>query len=273
MSSSTGDLDGRVPRTGRLEQALTALAEPAPDDFALTILRRAGVPAERYDRYVLVDAALHPLYVAYNSSAAVTSAALDLATGNPEAFEEWHRARTGRSAVPTSQALPGLRTAVRTGRSRRLPVDLSWIGPAQRAVLDAVRLVPSRQLRPLSWIAREASLADVGAVLAALALNRVQLLIPCHRVTGDDGLPCDAAFGAEAGDLLRAAEGIDMSVVRAFARDQTLFLGSDTTRIFCHPTCSDARRITPMHRVPFPSARAALRVGYRPCGHCRPVAA
>lgn len=256
-----------------LEQALTALTEPAPDDFALTILRRAQVPAGRYDRYVRVDVALRSLYVAYTSSAAVISAALDLVTGDRGAFEEWHRARTGRSAVPTAQLPTGLRTAIRTGRSRRLPIDLSSLGPTESAVLNAARLVPAGQLRPLSWIAREAGLADTGVVLDALAVNRLQLLVPCHRVTGDGGLPCDAAFGAEAGDLLRAAEGIDMAAVRAFARSETVFLGSDTTRIFCHPTCSDARRITPRHRVPFHSARDALQVGYRPCGHCRPVAA
>ncbi|MCP9944183.1 hypothetical protein LUX12_04275 [Streptomyces somaliensis] len=51
----------------------------------------------------------------------------------------------------------------------------------------------------------------------------------------------------------------------------TVFLGSDTTRVYCHPTCAHARRIVPRHQVPFRSAREADRAGYRPCKSCRPV--
>jgi O6-methylguanine-DNA--protein-cysteine methyltransferase len=256
-----------------LGEALAALAEPAPQDFALTILRRAGIPEDRYDRYVLFRATSYSLYVGYRSSSAVTSAALDVVTAGPEAFEERHRTITGRAAISTSQVPRGLRTAIRTGRSRQLRIDLSGLDPVERAVLDAVRLVPPGQLRPLSWIARESRLTDAEAVRRALAANRAQVLIPCHRITDESGLPCDAAYGPAAGDLLRASEGIDMTAVRALVRDHISFLGSDTTRIFCHPTCSDARRITRAHQVPFGSAQHALQAGYRPCGRCRPVAA
>ena len=51
------------------------------------------------------------------------------------------------------------------------------------------------------------------------------------------------------------------------------YLGSDTTRIFCLPTCRHARRITLRHRVSFPSEMGAHEAGYRACKVCRPAVA
>jgi methylphosphotriester-DNA--protein-cysteine methyltransferase len=51
------------------------------------------------------------------------------------------------------------------------------------------------------------------------------------------------------------------------------FHGSDSTRIFCVPTCRSARRITDIHRVAFGSEHEARAAGYRPCRLCRPAAA
>jgi methylated-DNA-[protein]-cysteine S-methyltransferase len=51
------------------------------------------------------------------------------------------------------------------------------------------------------------------------------------------------------------------------------YVGSDTTRIACHPACRDAGRITDAHRVEFRSMNEAASAGYRPCRRCRPVAA
>jgi hypothetical protein len=75
------------------------------------------------------------------------------------------------------------------------------------------------------------------------------------------------------GDALRSAEGIDMAEVHQWSQSGAVFLGSDTTHIYCHPTCANARRITPPHQVPFTTAQAALRAGYRACKSCRPVLA
>ncbi|MGH7254270.1 MAG: Ada metal-binding domain-containing protein, partial [Nitrospirales bacterium] len=49
------------------------------------------------------------------------------------------------------------------------------------------------------------------------------------------------------------------------------FLGVRTTGIFCRPTCS-ARKPLPENVEYFPTARAALSAGYRPCKRCRPLA-
>jgi AraC family transcriptional regulator of adaptative response/methylated-DNA-[protein]-cysteine methyltransferase len=50
------------------------------------------------------------------------------------------------------------------------------------------------------------------------------------------------------------------------------FLGVRTTGIFCRPTCP-ARKPLPKNVEYFPTARAALVAGYRPCKRCRPVQA
>ena len=47
-------------------------------------------------------------------------------------------------------------------------------------------------------------------------------------------------------------------------------LGVRTTGIFCRPTCP-ARKPLPKNVEYFPTARAALAAGYRPCKRCRPL--
>ena len=47
-------------------------------------------------------------------------------------------------------------------------------------------------------------------------------------------------------------------------------LGVRTTGIFCRPTCQ-ARKPLPKNVEYFPTARAALVAGYRPCKRCRPL--
>ncbi|MFD4016523.1 MGMT family protein [Streptomyces sp. SH5] len=272
--SSSGDLGLRL-------AALGPRGATTPEDFALRVLRRAGISQSRYDTYVRLETAAGGLFVAFGPEA-VTGAELEARHGpgrerlTPQGFEESHRRRVGRSAIPTDRAPAGLRPALRTGRARHLAIDLSGLPADERAVLEAVRSIPPGQLRPVSWIAREAGLPpgpDARAVVRSLARNPATVLVPCHRATHDDGTPCDAAYAREAGDALRGAEGIDMVTVRQWARGGDTLLGSDTTHIYCHPTCAHARRITPAHRVPFRTARDAHRAGYRACKSCRPVAA
>src|SRR5262245_9336999 len=52
--------------------------------------------------------------------------------------------------------------------------------------------------------------------------------------------------------------------------DGLFFLGVRTTGIFCRPTCP-ARKPLPRNVEYFPTARAALVAGYRPCKRCRPL--
>jgi len=48
------------------------------------------------------------------------------------------------------------------------------------------------------------------------------------------------------------------------------FVAVRTTAIFCRPTCP-ARKPHPKNVEYFPTARAALSAGYRPCKRCRPL--
>jgi hypothetical protein len=49
------------------------------------------------------------------------------------------------------------------------------------------------------------------------------------------------------------------------------YVGSETTGVFCVPSCHNVRRITGTHRVAFQSETAASEAGYRPCEVCRPL--
>ncbi|WP_328307991.1 MGMT family protein [Streptomyces sp. NBC_00442] len=267
MSSRSEDM---APSEQDVENALADLTSPAPADFALRVLQRVNISTERYDTYVRLDTGAGGLYVAF-SPRAVTGAMLESMVVSPAMFEELHWARTRRTAICATTPLPGLRTALRTGRAKNLPIDLARLPAEDRAVLQAVRCIPKGQLRPAGWVAREACLSDADRVVHVLAHNPVMLLIPCHRVTHDDGTPCDAAYLPGTGRALRAAEGIDMERFAELSREGAVYLGSDTTHIYCHPTCAHARRITPPHRKPFRSAREASRAGYRACRSCRPL--
>ncbi|MCQ4085187.1 MGMT family protein [Streptomyces sp. RB6PN25] len=262
---------GVEPTQSDLESALAGLLPPAPANFGLRVLRHVGISQQRYDAYVRLDTYAGGLYVAY-SPTAVTGAALESAVARPSVFEEQHWSLTHRTAIRSDTPFPGLRQAMRTGRTRNVPVDLAPLGARQQAVLEAVRGIPKGQLRPIGWIAREAHVADDAEVITqALARNPVAVLVPCHRVTYDDGTPCDAGYPPSTGQALRAAEGIDMQRLEELSRRGAVFLGSDTTRIYCHPTCAHARRITPRHQQPFRSAYEARCAGYRACRSCRPV--
>jgi methylphosphotriester-DNA--protein-cysteine methyltransferase len=87
-----------------------------------------------------------------------------------------------------------------------------------------------------------------------------------------DGRINDDIFGGEAKRTRLAHEGANPADLERLAREGVRYVGSDTTHIYCFPTCRAARRITERHRVPFHSERQAAGAGYRPCHLCRPAA-
>ena len=174
--------------------------------------------------------------------------------------------------APTDRTPPGLSPALRTGRTRRVEVDLEWATPFQRAALEATRGIPVGELRSYAWIAaRIGRPRSAHAVGRALAANRAPIAIPCHRVIRSDGSVGDYVLGRAAREQLLEFEGANLDEVARLWRRGVRFVASDTTGIYCTPSCHDARRITSFHRVLLHDAAEARRRGFRPCRSCTPV--
>ena len=105
------------------------------------------------------------------------------------------------------------------------------------------------------------------------AKNVVPFVVPCHRVVPSSGGVGEYSFGSKMKRELLAREGVDVDALDALAGEGVRYIGSRTTKIYCFPTCRDARRIREENRVPFHGAGEADRKGIRPCQRCRPVAA
>ncbi|MFD9948217.1 methylated-DNA--[protein]-cysteine S-methyltransferase [Nonomuraea sp. NPDC059023] len=188
-----------------------------------------------------------------------------------DGFAETFHRRFGRPLVRAERPPAGLVPALRSGKASGLELDLRGISDFQRDVLLAARTIPRGEVRPYAWIAaRIGRPKAVRAVGTALGNNPVPLLIPCHRVTRSDGVPGEYVFGAGAKEAVLAGEGVDLARMRELAGSSVFYLGSDTTGVVCFPTCHNARRITPAHRVGFRTLDQAEREGYRPCKVCRP---
>jgi O-6-methylguanine DNA methyltransferase len=242
-------------------------ALPPPDLVPLT-LAQLGL----YDTYWTLATPVGPVYVA--ASALGISAVRR--TESAVAFEALFRAQFGRRAVPVARPPAALARAVARRlageRVEALKYDLRGLSEFERAVLLKALEIPRGQVRPYAWIAREIGHPRaVRAVGTALAGNPVPLLIPCHRVLRSDGqLGQYSMGGAEIKRALLQAEGAEPDRLEALARAGVRYNGSDTTHIYCYPTCRHARVVQERHRVTFASEAQAARAGYRPCKICRP---
>ena len=251
------------------EAALAGLREPAPPGLAHSTLVAIGLA----DDYAVIESPLGPLRVAWNGRGVSEVAG---ATGD-DAFEARFQARTGRvarrrDALPEDLARKiGRRLA--GDRHIRIDLDLRGATPFEQAVWMKALEIPRGEVRPYGWIAREIGRPKaVRAVGTALGHNPVPLIVPCHRVVRSDGMIGQYSLGGpENKRTILTEEGADPDGLESLARAGIRFFGSDTTHIYCMPTCRDARRVTERHLVHFPSARAASAAGYRPCMHCRPV--
>lgn len=251
----------------RILDDLHALREvEAPD------LRPAVLPElDLADRYGTIHTPLGPMYVAYNARGI---SAVDRA-GDPAEFERAFRLRFRRPVFAVDRLPEGLlRAATERLQGRGMPqFDLRGLSEFEQAVLRKALEIPRGEIRPYSWIAREIGRPRaVRAVGTALAHNPIPLLIPCHRVVRLDGRIGNYGLGGpEKKRAILSAEGIDVDEIEALAREGIRFIGSDTTHVYCHPTCHNARRITPAHRQRFHTIEQAERAGYRACKVCRPA--
>ncbi|MDQ1414724.1 MAG: hypothetical protein QOJ52_2942 [Acidimicrobiaceae bacterium] len=194
--------------------------------------------------------------------------------GDPDEFSDEVRDRFGRPLRAVNRPPRGLIEAVRTGRARQLDYDLRGLSEFERAVLRKALEIPRGETRPYGWVAAEIGRGRaVRAVGTALGHNPVPFLIPCHRVVRSDGTEGQYGFGTQMKRDLLAGEQVNLDEIHDLAARGILYLGSDTTKVVCYPSCHQARRISSEHRVGFRSVTAALAAGYRPCGHCRPALA
>ena len=251
------------------ETALAGLREPAPPGLAHATLVAVGLA----DDYAVMPSPVGALRVAWNARgvSAVEEAPDDAA------FEARFRARTGRTArrrerLPNALARK-IERRLAGDRHNRIDLDLRGSTEFERAVWLKALEIPRGEVRPYGWIAAEIGRPKaVRAVGTALGHNPVPLIVPCHRVVRSDGMIGQYSLGGPDNKrTILAGEGADPDGLEALARAGVRYFGSDTTRIFCLPTCHDARRVTDRHLVRFTSARAASAAGYRPCRHCRPA--
>lgn len=257
-----------APELAVIEAALAGLTETAPAGLAHATLVAVGLA----DDYAVVESPIGPLRIAWNGRgvSAVESAPDD------RTFEVRREARTGRP-IRRREALPAdLARAVERrlagDRRARISLDLRGTTEFEQAVWRKALEIPRGEVRPYGWIAAEIGRPKaVRAVGTALGHNPVPLIVPCHRVVRSDGMIGQYSLGGPANKrTILAAEGLDPDELERLARAGIRYIGSDTTHVYCLPSCHHARRIQPNHRVPFGSLASSEAAGYRACRDCRP---
>ncbi len=250
-------------------EAMRASEAAAPEGFAESVLAEVGL----VDSWTETDGPIGPLYVAW---AAGGITAVERA-GDPDGFETEYELRHGRPVRRVDKMPSRMLTAVRErfagGHPDGPSIDLGTLTEFEQAVLRKTSEIPYGEVRPYSWVAREIGRPRaVRAVGSALAGNPVAFVIPCHRVVRADGRIGEyGAGGPEAKREVLTHEGIDTAEMERLAGRGIRYAGSDSTAVYCYPSCRHARRITPAHLVHFRSAAEARDAGYRPCRVCRPL--
>lgn len=270
-------------------QPLVALAAglrddgPQPDSAFVDGLRaqltarlaaRSQLPALRYST---MPTAYGTLAIAFRDGKVVYCNRID--DESEAAFVRDAALRLG--ATPARiEALPALLArdvrdyvAGKEGKRRFKEIDLGWLPPFQRRVLEKTAEIPRGEVRPYAWIAKEIGAPGaVRAVGTALGHNPVPFLIPCHRVVRSDGsLGEYSGGGPRVKEQVLELEGAPVDVLRSGLPEGERFHGCRTTHIVCYPWCRDGRRVRPENTLAFASVAKAGEAGYRPCLHCRPV--
>ena len=253
-----------------LEALLAGLRAPAPPTLAPATLVAVGLA----DEYTTMPSPVGPVFVAWNGRG-VSSVAI---AADPASFEARFQVEVGRPIRRAAGVPAGLEQALarRIAGDRRASIDLDLRNRTEfeRAVWSKAQEIPRGEVRPYGWIAAEIGRPKaVRAVGSALGHNPIPLVIPCHRVVRSDGLIGEYSLGGPLNKrTMLAAEGLDPDELERLARAGVRFLASDTTRIYCLPSCHNARRITNTHRVAFRGGTDPEAAGYRACRECRPDA-
>ena len=248
---------------------LASLATSAPPGMLQSVLDEVGLVP---DEFTLVDGPTGPAYVSWSRDG-VTAFVPQAVVGSAQDFAEQHPRAAEYVDAPPARLAVHLDRTLKTGKLGKLPVDLAALGDFQRKVLEKCAEIPPGEIRPYGWIARE--IGNPGAVRAvgtALGNNPVPVLIPCHRVVRTDGTIGNYAWGPAMKRELLEGEGLDPDAIEATARRGIRVVGTETTHIYCYPTCRHAKRSLDRYRVDFRSGDEAEEAGYRACKVCRPAA-
>ncbi len=254
-----------------LEAGLGDLRLAAPRGLADRTLVAVGLA----DAYAPIETVIGPIWVAFNGLGVSTVESAE----SGAAFEARVLATRGRPAHRIEALPPRLAAAIRRrlagDRRVRVPLDLRGHSSFETDVWMKALEIPRGEVRPYGWIAAEIGRPRaVRAVGTALGHNPVPLIVPCHRVVRSDGMLGQYSLGGPANKrALLASEGLDPDGMEGLARAGVRYVGSDTTHVYCLPTCHNAKRISDRHRVLFRSAAAGISAGYRACRECRPAVA
>jgi len=253
-----------------IEEQLAALAVAPPETITPQVLLSTGLA----DGYVRHDGPAGNMFVSFNERGVSSVSLGEDATD----FEIRFEPQFGRPVFPVvtlpTRLARALDKTLRTNRLGNLPIDWSGMSEFQQAVLRKTAEILPGEVRPYSWIAKEIGKPKaVRAVGTALARNPVPIVVPCHRVVRNDGHLGNYYYGPEVKRAVLMAEGMDVGAHEALTDRGVRLTGSDTTHIFCNPTCRDARRTMDKHVVEFRTESEARDAGYRPCQHCRPAVA
>ncbi len=252
---------------------LDNLAEASPK---LKLTAPAGIQEEVMiriaDQYDVIETDFGPTHVAFTTKG-ISAVKLDVEEDG--AFETYYKDRLGRTTVRGS--LPeayteAVRRAIRGEKITQPPVTLEGLTEFEQTVLQHLARIPTGEVRPYAWLAREVGRPKaIRAVGTVMARNPVPFLMPCHRLVPSTGGVGNYYYGPEMKWTLLEREGIPREDLANWKQRGVRFIGSRTTGIYCYPTCRDARRIQPRHRLEFSCTEEATNSGYRPCNHCRPL--
>lgn len=249
---------------GRLREAAERGTEGR--DFGLLSERALG---DAVDLFFEATSPLGEMYVAVSPQGVRF-----ITTAESEAeFTRIYRERFERFVVPAEDGeireMAQRVARAFAGEKVEVALDFDLTTPFQRRVLEVVRGIPRGEVRPYSWVAREAGSPRASrAVGTVMANNPIPLIIPCHRVIRNDGSPGKYGFDPQKKVKLLKDEGVPVEEV-----ERAPYIATPTTGVVCHATCRNAKRIQPENRLPFRSVPDALDAGFRPCKVCRPVMA
>jgi O-6-methylguanine DNA methyltransferase len=261
------------PMTTTHDSLIAALGDLGSASAPRTLLTRVLDATGTGARFAVLQTEIGELRVAWTAQG-IRAVMRDVSDDD---FVQWYARRFRVSVrradeVPNALALGIVRELRGEGRNG-LRFDLRGLTPFEQSVLQTALRIPRGEVRPYNWIAQRIGRPlAVRAVGTALAHNPIPFLIPCHRVVRADGIIGNyGAGGPVAKRAMLGWEGVDAASLETMARRGVRFVGSDTTHVFCYPTCRHARRITDPHRVGFGTVDAAAAAGYRACKDCTPV--